>query len=67
MLLLEGAYGVPKDPAAAKAQFERAAARNHPGALYNLGVMALDSSNGRTARFRRGGAIFPQIRQRGRR
>ncbi|MGO9672886.1 MAG: tetratricopeptide repeat protein [Methylocella sp.] len=48
VLLLEGANGVPKDPAAAKEQFERAAAKNHPGALYNLGVMALDSTNGRT-------------------
>jgi uncharacterized protein len=48
VLLLEGATGAPKDRAAAKAQFERAAARNHPGALYNLGVMALDTSNGRT-------------------
>ena len=51
VLLLEGADGVPKDHAAAKEQFERAAARNHPGALYNLGVMALDSSNGRTPDF----------------
>ena len=40
-LLLEGPGGVAKDPAGAKAQFERAAAKNHPGALYNLGVMAL--------------------------
>ena len=40
-LLLEGANGLDKDPAGAKAQFERAAAKNHPGALYNLGVMAL--------------------------
>ena len=35
-LLLEGANGVAKDAAAAKTQFERAAAKNHPGALYNL-------------------------------
>jgi len=42
-LLLEGANGVPKDLAGAKEQFERAAAKNHPGALYNLGVMALGS------------------------
>src|SRR5574337_1001864 len=40
-LLLQGADGLAKDPAAAKQEFERAAAKNHPGALYNLGVMAL--------------------------
>lgn len=40
-LLLQGAGGLAKDPAAAKQEFERAAAKNHPGALYNLGVMAL--------------------------
>ena len=40
-LLLEGGNGLDKDPAGAKTQFERAAAKNHPGALYNLGVMAL--------------------------
>ncbi len=51
VLLLEGAGGLTKDRAAAKEQFERAAAKNHPGALYNLGVMALDSSNGRTPDF----------------
>ena len=51
VLLLEGADGVPKDRAAAKQQFERAAAKNHPGALYNLGVMALVSANGRTPDF----------------
>ena len=51
VLLLEGANGVPKDRAAAKQQFERAAAKNNAGALYNLGVMALDSTNGRTPEF----------------
>jgi len=40
-LLLGGAGGLARDPTGAKAQFERAAAQNHPGALYNLGVMAL--------------------------
>jgi TPR repeat protein len=40
-LLLTGAEGVNKDVAAAKAQFERAAAKGQAGALYNLGVMAL--------------------------
>jgi TPR repeat protein len=47
VLLLEGANGVKKDPAAAKAQFERAAAKNHRGALYNLGVMALQGTDGK--------------------
>jgi TPR repeat protein len=36
VLLLQGAKGVAKDPVAARAQFERAAAKNHSGALYNL-------------------------------
>jgi uncharacterized protein len=48
VLRLEGADGVPKDHAAAKQQFERAAAKNNSGALYNLGVMALDASNAQT-------------------
>jgi uncharacterized protein len=47
-LLLQGSDGVPKDPAAAKAQFELAAAKNHHGALYNLGVMALQGMDGKT-------------------
>jgi TPR repeat protein len=38
---------VPKDRDGAKAQFERAAAHDNAVALYNLGVMALDSSSGR--------------------
>jgi TPR repeat protein len=41
MLLLNGADGVPEDRAGAKAQFEIAAAKGQPGALYNLGVMAI--------------------------
>jgi TPR repeat protein len=47
-LLLVGAPGVSKDAAAAKAQFERAAAKNHAGAIYNLGVMALQAPDGKT-------------------
>ena len=35
-MLVQGETGVAKDPAAAKAQFERAAAKNQPGALYDL-------------------------------
>jgi len=42
MLLLNGAEGVPADRAGAKAQFAIAAAKGQAGALYNLGVMALD-------------------------
>ena len=51
VLLLEGANGVTKDSAAAKVQFERAAAKNHSGALYNLGVIALDGAGGTTPDF----------------
>ena len=42
VVLLEGAPDVPRDLAAAKALFEKAAAMNHPGALYNLGVLAIE-------------------------
>ncbi len=38
---LEGA-GVPQDPAKAKFYFERAAEKNHPTALYNLGIIAIE-------------------------
>src|SRR5580658_6391273 len=47
-LLLQGANGVPQDRAGAKAQFERAAAKNLPAALYDLGVMALQGPDGKT-------------------
>ena len=36
---------VPKDRAGAKAQFEKAAASGHPGALYNLGVLAIEGGD----------------------
>jgi TPR repeat protein len=39
VMLLED--GEPKDKAAARALFEKAAAQNHAGALYNLGVLAI--------------------------
>ena len=42
MALMNG-QGVAKDPAAAKTYFETAAAQGHAGALYNLGVLALQS------------------------
>ncbi len=38
--------GIAKDPVGAKALFEKAAAMNHSGALYNLGVMAVENSAG---------------------
>ena len=40
---LEG-DGVDKDMGRAKALFEQAAKSNHPGALYNLGIMATDAT-----------------------
>ena len=58
VLLVQGANGVPKDPAAAKAQFERAAAKNHPGALYNLGVMALQGMDGKTPDYNQAAQYF---------
>jgi uncharacterized protein len=42
MTLLTGAPGVAKDRAAAKTLLEKAAAQGHAGALYNLGVMAIE-------------------------
>ena len=41
MALLTG-KGAPKDRDAAKVELERAAAAGHPGALYNLGIMAVE-------------------------
>ena len=42
MALLKG-DGVAKDRDAARQMLEKAAATNHPGALYNLGVMAVEA------------------------
>jgi len=58
VLLLEGANGVPKDSAAAKVQFERAAAKNHAGALYNLGVIALEGKDGAAPDFAKAAKNF---------
>jgi uncharacterized protein len=58
VLLLQGAKGVAKDPAAAKAQFERAAGKNHASALYNLGIMELDGANGKTPDYARAAQYF---------
>jgi uncharacterized protein len=55
---VQGENGVVKDPAAAKAQFERAAAKNHPGALYNLGVMALQGLDGKTPDYNQAAQYF---------
>jgi uncharacterized protein len=57
-LLLAGAPGVLKDAAAAKAQFERAAAKNHAGALYNLAVMALQGPDGKTPDYAKAAQYF---------
>ena len=51
----EGKRRARKDRDAAKALFEKAAAGNHPGALYNLGVMAVEARDfpRRAAEFQR--------------
>ena len=41
VMMIDGAPGLDKDPDAAKRLFEQAARAEHPGALYNLGVLAL--------------------------
>ncbi len=58
VLLLQGAKGVPKDPVAAKAQFERAAAKDHPAALYNLGIMELNGVSGKTPDYAKAAQYF---------
>ena len=45
MLNLQG-RGVPKDRPTARALLEKAAAQGHPGAYYNLGVLALEGEAG---------------------
>ena len=57
-MLVQGENGVTKDPTAAKAQFERAAAKDHPGALYNLGVMALQGLDGKTPDYKQAAEYF---------
>ncbi len=58
VLLLQGAKGVAKDPAAAKAQFERAASKNNAAALYNLGIMELNGVNGKTPDYAKAAQFF---------
>ena len=58
VLLLQGAKGVDRNPAAAKAQFERAAAKNHPSALYNLGIMELNGVDGKTPDYAKAAQYF---------
>jgi TPR repeat protein len=57
-MLVQGENGVTKDPVAAKAQFERAAAKDHPGALYNLGVMALQGLDGKAPDYKQAADYF---------
>jgi len=52
--------GVPKDRAGAQALFQKAAAQNHPGALYNLGVMAIENSTGAAPDFQKAARYFKQ-------
>ena len=61
LLLLTGAEGVPKDRAAAAALFEKAAAQGHAGALYNLGVMAIEGEAILGPRFRPRGGDVPAL------
>ena len=58
VLLLQGAKGVAKDPAAAKTQFERAAGKSHPSALYNLGIMELNGGDGKTPDYAKAAQYF---------
>jgi uncharacterized protein len=44
VMLLDGAPGVPRDTAAATAEFEKAGAQGYASALYNLGVLALEAA-----------------------
>ncbi|MGL4287947.1 MAG: tetratricopeptide repeat protein, partial [Phreatobacter sp.] len=46
MMHVEGRAGQTRDPAAAKALFERAAALGHPAAGYNLGLLAFSGQGG---------------------
>jgi TPR repeat protein len=57
--------GVPKDRAGAKALFQKAAAENHPAALYNLGVMALENNTGVAADFQKAARYFKQAAELG--
>ena len=58
VMLLQGAKGVPKDPVAARAQFELAAAKDHPSALYNLGIMELNGVDGKTPNYAKAAQYF---------
>ena len=56
--------GVPKDRAGAAELFEKAAAQNHPGALYNLGILAIEN-NGVTVDFPKAAKLFRQAAELG--
>jgi len=57
--------GVPKDHAGAQALFQKAASQNHPGALYNLGIMALENESGVAPDFRKAAGYFKQAAELG--
>lgn len=52
--------GAPKDRDGAQKLFEKAAAQGHPGALYNLGVMAIENSGGVAPDFAKAAKLFEQ-------
>ncbi len=54
--------GIAQDRDGAAALFTKAAAMNDPGALYNLGVLALETSK-KAPDFPRGGGLFPPCRR----
>ena len=56
VMLLED--GEPKDRAAARALFEKAAAQGHAGALYNLGVLAIQGDETAKPDFAKAGEYF---------
>ncbi|HTZ68653.1 MAG TPA: tetratricopeptide repeat protein [Roseiarcus sp.] len=58
VLLLQGAKSVPKDPVAARALFERAAAKDNSSALYNLGIMELNGVDGKTPDYAKAAQYF---------
>jgi TPR repeat protein len=57
--------GVPKDRAGAQALFQKAAAQNHPAALYNLGIMALENNTGVAPDFQKAARYFKQAAELG--
>ncbi|VFU07343.1 Sel1 domain protein repeat-containing protein [Methylocella tundrae] len=52
--------GTAKDRDEAQKLFEKAAAQDHPGALYNLGVMAIENKGGVAPDFTKAAKLFEQ-------